>query len=830
MALLALAWLAGPNGVGVLAQPLPKGAVVREIAFEGLKRVRAATVRQYLATRVGEPYDAKLVAADVQRILAKSRLFDGCEVKVAPVKDGARVTFVLKERPVIQGVAFRGNRSIDSLKLENAIGVRSGRPLDMAEVARGARGIERFYMEEGYPGTKVGSKVEDVKGGAKVIFEVKEGVKTTVTGVRFEGAQAFKPSALKAVIRTRARYLVFFGGTMDVNELAEDTKRLVNFYKDEGFLDVKVKHAASREKGKVQVTFTIEEGPRYRTGTIALAGVQALDAKKLRSAFLLESGQFYSRRSLEHDVRSMLNLYGDAGYVEARIARKPSFDVEKRVVNVTYDIKEGKRLNMDEVVVVMQDPTLPKNLPDAAVRTRKGYTKAGMQTKPETFRKILGLAPGAAVRVGTRQENGDRRLEIGMAKGGLFTKTEADNLVEKLYKRGWFKAAREAEVEPGAGPDGRNLVMRLEEQATGGLTLEAGISSDTGAFGGVRFEQENFDATDWPESFSDFIHGGAFKGGGQHFWVDLRPGIDEQHYSVGLRERWFMERFFYEKWGWRDPVSFSTSARFYTRDQDGDYDETRAGPRIAFARDTHWKRLWSPRFEVSVRAEHIEIDDLDDPEPKELQDEEGTYVEAGPRVSLYWNTTDDAFVPTQGVKAKVYGEVVGGDEVYPTLYGRASWFKTLYAGRRGPHVLNLRGQIGWTGDDAPIFDRFFAGGIDTVRGFEYRGIGPRATDPDDGDKDGAPLGGETIVVGNVEYQFPITTIRKAMDLRGVTFLDVGTVDDDIGQNLRASLGAGLRIRMGVLGKVPMAIDFAIPLADESDDEDQLISFFAGARH
>jgi outer membrane protein insertion porin family len=167
-------------------------------------------------------------------------------------------------------------------------------------------------------------------------------------------------------------------------------------------------------------------------------------------------------------------------------------------------------------------------------------------------------------------------------------------------------------------------------------------------------------------------------------------------------------------------------------------------------------------------------------------------------------------------------EEVVGDFVFPqiTLEGNKYW--TLYQrpDGSGRHVLAARSQIAWTGPNTPVYERFYAGGFRSMRGFEFRGVGPAIN--------GFELGGDFMFLNSLEYQIPILANDQ---LYGVVFLDSGTVESSVEiKNYRAAAGFGLRVVVPMLGPVPIALDFGFPIVKGPQDREQVFSFWVGFFH
>jgi outer membrane protein insertion porin family len=352
----------------------------------------------------------------------------------------------------------------------------------------------------------------------------------------------------------------------------------------------------------------------------------------------------------------------------------------------------------------------------------------------------------------------------------------------------------------------------VDEARTGRFMFGMGVNSDLGVTGQVVIEERNFDFLRLPTSWNDIIQGGAFRGGGQNFRLEAMPGTQVQRYLAS-----FTHPYIYLP-GFVDPFSLNLSGFLFDR-RYFDWTESRLGGRIGLGyRLTHDLSLAG-----SIRAESVDVNELRVvglvPELDEVVGENELY---SGRVTITHDTRDTPFAPTEGHLFEVSYEQVFGSFDYP----RAEFdYRQYFLIRERPdgsgrHTLGYAFKAGFSGSQTPIFERFFAGGFSTMRGFDFRGASPVGAG-------NVTVGGDFRFLGSVEYIFPLTADDM---MRGVVFCDYGTVEQDItinSDNYRVAPGAGLRISVPALGPAPLALDFAFPLAKAATDDTQVFSFFFG---
>jgi len=355
-------------------------------------------------------------------------------------------------------------------------------------------------------------------------------------------------------------------------------------------------------------------------------------------------------------------------------------------------------------------------------------------------------------------------------------------------------------------PDGYvDIDSIVQETQTGRFMFGVGVNSNAGLVGSIVVDEQNFDWRRWPvNGWEDFRNGRAFRGAGQRFRLEAAPGTQVQRYLIN-----FSEPFLFDT-----PVSLGLSGFYFTRGY-VDWLEERLGGGVTLGYQ------FSPDLAgtLGFTGQSVDISNPRQPTPEALAEVLGNtsiYTFSG---QLAHDTRDNTFMSTQGHRISLKYEQTIGDFVFPrvTLEGRQFFPLRERPDGSGRHVLSLIGQLGVSGDDTPIYDRFYVGGFSTLRGFRFRGVGPYDMDVN--------VGGDFMMLASAEYLFPITADDM---IRGVVFVDSGTVEQDVEiTDYRVAPGAGLRITVPALGPAPIALDFAFPVAFSGQDQRQVFSFFVG---
>ncbi len=337
----------------------------------------------------------------------------------------------------------------------------------------------------------------------------------------------------------------------------------------------------------------------------------------------------------------------------------------------------------------------------------------------------------------------------------------------------------------------------------------AGVNSNAGLIGSIILDEQNFDWRRFPTSWEDFRSGRAFRGDGQKFRIEAAPGTQVSRYLFNFTEPYLFDT----------PVGLNLSGYYFNRFY-RDWTEQRTGGRTSLLYQ------FTPDLSgnLSFRAEDIRIYQPRVNTVPDLNDVLGFTQIYSFKGSLAHDTRDNAFLPTEGHYLEADFEYAMGSFQFPRFTANAQQHILLRErpDTTGRHTLGLYTQFGISGQDTPIYERFFAGGFGTLRGFQFRGASPQINTVE--------VGGILQWVNSIEYMFPLT----ADDMfRMVTFVDFGTVSytQHIDwRDFRVSPGVGLRVTIPMISAAPIALDFAVPVQYAPTDIRQIFAFFVGVGH
>ncbi len=800
-----------------------------EVRIQGNVTILQKDIEKHVKTRPGRKATPEMIREDVEA-LTRTRWFASVEHVLSRTDAGPVLTFQLLERPIVRNVEYRGCKGIKQPKLESLTNLKVGSPYDVSANRECARRMEEMYHEKGYAFATVELERGNTSDDREVVFVINEGPKVKVSDVDFQGNEFFSDAVLDLKLRTKKRLFWIFGGKYDPTTIDDDKAAVQQYYHSLGFFDVGIKHELkfNADKSLVQIVYTIDEGIRYKIRNVDVIGAEIIPEADLRKDQKVTTGEFFTQRKIAGDVEKMREQYGRLGRLFAKVDAQPRFTTEPGVVDILYKIDEDKvyrvreinvhvagdyphtRTNLIRNIATIQPGDLadPKKIQQTKVRLGgSGYFENDPQNAPRLdIRKVEDpgwlQVPDVSV---ARGQDGDVMLAQGRGpnpppQGFMYDGSpQGDPLRPGL--NGGVQDNLWEQMPP---PEFIDIDAYLAEARTGRLMFGVGVNSNSGVVGNIVLQENNFDILRPPTSFEDIWNGTAWRGAGQKFRIEALPGTQVSRYLVDWQDPYFLDT----------NVNFGVSGFYFQRFYRF-WNEQRLGGRIRAGYQLN--QQWSTS--VALRMEGVQISHIPTTSPDILKQAEGDSFLSTVRLGLAHDTRDSAFLPSAGhfVEASIeqafaefnYSRVELEARQYFTTYQRADGF--------GKHTLALYGDVAWTGDDTPIYERFYAGGFQSFRGFAFRGVTPQ--------QNGIEIGGQFQTLGSVEYMMPVTANEM---VKVVGFTDFGTVDTAASfDKFRLSVGGGLRITVPGMGPVPIALDWAVPVIRQHNDRDQLFSFYIG---
>jgi outer membrane protein assembly complex protein YaeT len=748
--------------------PMPRKVQVEDVKIQGNIQTPAQRIMPFIKTRPGQDYNEETVQEDVKNLYA-TKMFANVNSSKQFTKDGVIIFFSVVETPSkIESIHYQGSYHIKDKELETITNLRRGQPMNPIINRRACQEIVRRMNEDGRPLAVCELLSGDKPGDTEVIFNISDGPHVKIKAIEFRGNEHFLSSAvLRNRVDSGVAFLGVIGGKFNALLADHDAIKLEEFYKSYGYVDCRVSREVELSPDGTYATlvFHIHEGLRYRVDTVQVTGnIHAFPLEELQRVPRLKPGEYISELQMKKDENALKDYYGYRGM--SPLIRPELFYPEGTpgVARVVYQIPaEQPPKRVGEIRVI-----------------------GNQVTRQNIIIREVPLYPGQIL---TYPDI--RRAEANLARLNIF----------KVNQEG---VRPHIEVEDVENSEFSNLNIFVEEDRTGSIVFGLGVNSDAGLQGTIRFNERNFDICNVPTSWEDFLNGRAFRGAGQELTIEAVPGTTLQRYSATFREPRVLDSLF----------SLSVSGYYFDRAYN-EYTENRLGTRITVGRKLN--EYWS--VSAGVRVENVNISGVASFAPPEFQEVVGNNFLVGFRGTVARDTRDSYLRPTSGGRIELSYEQVTGDFNYPNISLEANRYFTVHqrADGSGKQVVALRSQIAWSGDNTPVFEKFYAGGFRSLRGFAFRGVGP--------DAGGFKLGGDFMFLNSIEYQYPI----KANDqIYLVAFVDSGTVEQQVTiKDYRVSAGFGVRFVVPMLGPVPIALDFGFPIVKGPGDTEQVFSFWLG---
>jgi outer membrane protein assembly complex protein YaeT len=778
--LLALA-VALAGGPAAAAADSPAGRIVARVIPVDNRSVKSDYILAQMHTRPGKPYDEATVAADVRRLL-NTRLFtaDGVQISTSIGTDGQVTVFVrVKElSAIVREVVFLGAQHLSESELLDMTRVRRGSPLNPAMNKLDAQSILNKLREDGRAYASVTLLEGDKLTDSRVVFQIVEGPVVHLRGVEFRGNRQASGGRLRTQVVSTGPLIPGLVTPLSPKftpaVVEEDKKRLETYYRKLGHLDMMVREEvvpSPSDPSEVTVVYHIHEGQPYTVREVRIDGNKTVPEERLRKVTAIKPGERYDLEVATADEQRLSTLYGNQGYQTG--IRHATFVVPDRpgAVDVHY---------------LVEEPAARAQGPREPDRVGRIIIEGNTITDQRVILNQLGLYPGQILQYPKLRE-----AELNLMRLGIFDPEDPPRVVavasdfDSVYK---------------------DVRVRVKETRTGMIAATANVNSDAGVNGSIVLNQRNFDILRVPTSLDDLFAGKAFRGGGQELRVEAMPGTVFQRYAVT----------------WREPYLFDsrfglTGSGYYYNRAFAEYNEDRYGGRFTLDYRLGDTNIW--RANVGSRIEGVNIKDIPYWASRAIWDDAGQSTVVGVSAGLTRDTRDSFLLPTKGSIFDVRFEQIFGDYQFPIGTMEGSAFFTMYERKdgSGKHVLAARSQLAVAGGNAPVFERFYAGGFRSLRGFSFRGVGPY--------ENNLNIGGTFAFLNSFEYKVPILANDR---LWAVAFVDHGTVETGVKiTDYRVSVGAGLRIVVPALGPLPIALDFAVPLHQGPFDNKQLFSFYVG---
>ena len=749
------------------------GPIVGPVKIEGNLRVEEDAIRVHLRSQPGQPFDRETVDKDVRAIYGMG-FFDQVTVETSPQQGKVAVTFHVKERPLVRTVKVEGTDAIKKEEVEGALHIRAHAILDPEKARQGIEAAKKLYSEKGYLDADITYATEPVgENEVDVTYTIKEQAPVRIKDIEFEGNEAFSSRKLRSLMQTKERWIFSFitgAGNLNRDVLRTDVERLTAWYYDHGYVTVRVDEPrVERKEDGIEVTFKIDEGQQFKVGEVKFEGKDVPeDKKKLAYGLGIVPGEVFRASALREDVQKLTERLSDDGYAFATVEPNTDVHPDEKTVDVRFQVDRGQPVLVDRIEIT-------------------GNTK----TRDQVVRR-----------------------EMRLQEQELFSGEKLRKSREALQRLGFFSEVNITTRKTG-DEERLNVVVDVKEAQTGAFSAGAGFSSADKLLFNVRIQENNL------------------FGRGQRLVLNGDIGSIRRNIILSFTEPYFLET----------PLTVGVNAFSWSLQYDQfDREGTGAGFQLTYpVTALGYTSLWGvPLDEVRVgadyRLEDAKITNVDQNAARAIRAEEGSSLISSVTPRLSRNTLNHAFDPTAGSYQELSTEIAGlGGERFFKLEARDRWYYTfLHSKSLGDFTYSIGatfaygiGSEGLNGDDLPLFERYFPGGISTIRGFKARTLGPYEARKDRYGHiiEYVPIGGSEEAIVNNEIIFPIV---QQIGLKGVVFVDVGNAysatDGITWDETRLSAGGGVRW-LSPIG--PLRIELGEPFRTKPGDKKSLLLFSFG---
>jgi outer membrane protein insertion porin family len=690
-----------------------------------------------------------------------------------------------QELPLINSIEIQGLRRIDESAVKSKITQRPGEPISQEKTNEDIKNIYKLgYFDD------VRAEIEPFEGGIKLIYMVKE--KPTIVKIELQGNEEFDDAKLKE------KLTITSGAIADAVLIQDNANKLRAFYEEEGYwLSRIVPVISTINPHEVSLTYQIEEGRKIKIRRIQIDGNKEISQSRIKKvmetkewgifSFITSSGYFKKER-MDLDIEKVKDLYYNNGFIKVTVG-EPGIQLteDKTGMRIMIAVSEGDQYKISSVelsgnkvftddvirkrITILPDrpfskETLRKNiLSISELYSENGYALITVNPDiiPDEGKKsvkvVLNIDEGDKYRIGRIEISGNTktrdkviRREVRLDEGDTFNSALIKRSYERINNLNFFETV---DLAPKPRPEEKlvDIDVKVKERPTGFFSVGGGYSS-----------VEQFIA------MVELTQGNLF-GRGQFLKLRAELGGKTTYYDISFKDPWFMNK----------PISFSTNIYNITKEYI-EYDKKATGFGISLGKrfSEYW---WT---DIAYNFEHAEIFNVDEEASAIIRDQEGTSTTSSITPALIRDSRDNFLDPSRGSRNSVHVTFAGLGGTNKFIKGEldSAWFFPI-----GPTSVMLRGRFGYAkgfgGEELPLYERFYVGGIYTVRGLDFGDAGPRDEETDDA------IGGTEELIFNAEYIFPLLSEIR---LKGVVFFDAGNAYEDFENfgELRYTTGAGLR--------------------------------------
>ena len=719
---------------------------------------------------------------------------------------------------VIKKITILGNVKVEEGVIRGAMKSREGGPFSTEQVREDLRSIFGLgYFSD------IQVDIKSTPQGEEVIFIVVE--KPSIKEILITGNQKVKLDAIKEKVTLTPRSI------LNLEKVKENSENIRRLYFSKGYYGVHVAYKVDYlETNEAVVSFNITEGSKGSIKTIVFKGNKNIKSSQLKKVMTTKQRNIFSiitktgildEDILKNDTQLLAAHYVDNGYLDVKVSEPKVNLQDPKRIQIEIEIVEGPQYYLGDidfkgdilttkedlfgVLKIKRNDVYRTSVIRKEINTltekfaSQGY--AYVEITPETSVDPKNLLVHLTfdiekkkrvsfekIRIIGNTKTRDKviRRELRVAEGELYNTTGLNKSRDRLKRTGFFKEV-DFTTTRGSSDEEINLDIKVEEAPTGALSFGIGYSSIEKVVGSVSISDRN-------------LFGMAY-----HGVLGLQLGSLSRNLRFSFTDPYFLG------------YPYAAGIDLYNENREfSTYSYKITGGDLRFGKEL----TEIIRADAMYKLEKINVYDVAEDTSRLIKDQEGKKTTSALSLSFSMDTRDDYFVPTKGEKHSLSiqnaGGILGGDNYFVKVAGDTSWFFPLPLST----VLNLRGKVGlikpYSGREAPIYEKFYVGGLYSVRGFDYGKAGPL-------DENREPLGAEKMAVFTSELLFPLA---RELGLRGALFWDIGKGFDKFSDLTPLKTGAGVGIRwFSPFG--PIVIDIGFNLNPQKGEKSRVMDFKAG---
>ncbi len=686
--------------------------VIRKIDIVGNRRIDNGTILGRIGSRIGERLSLETIREDIRAIYGMGRYFENVQAESEPMDGGVRLVFRVEEKPIISGITIEENKELEEGSIRDVLYSRIGSPFDLKSVKKDKEAIKKLYHGRGFYFAQIRSRVEaDKNENKKLIYSINEGKKVVIGEVLLDGNESLKAGKIKKrAMETKEQWMLSWltsAGVYKREILDIDLERIKDYYYSHGYLEVTV--------GEPQISFNKpDRRPRDR-------------------AYEWFKGIFWKKNM----IAVTIPISEGEQYRVAGIDFKGNTAIPEKILKAALNSQEDEVFSSEKIRADIQ--TLSRLFGEKGFAFASISPLTDLNRSDRTVHLTWNISEGQRVFVGEVNITGNLRTrdtvirrEMRFNEGDQYNIAKIDRSKVRIRNTGFFE---DVQVLTNRRPGEQvvDLDIAVKEQQTGSLSFGLGASSTQGLVGSFDVRQRNLFGT------------------GRELNVAAMLGGEDSTFSIRFVEPWLYNR----------EVSLGINL-FKTISDFDSFEEDATGGTITLGRALDEYSHGS----IGLNYEKIDFTDVD----TALQTA-STEAQSVFGLTLGWrrNTVDNILDPTRGFLARASAK-------FASFLGDADFNKyffsdRIFLGGPGKTTLSINGEFGYVdvnrAEDIPVSELFFLGGIESVRGFQYRSLGPR-------NAFGSLIGARKLVLINTEFYFPVA---PAAGLKAFLFFDTGKVFD-----------------------------------------------------